>query len=153
MKLSITRNYLITVTLGLIISTSVFGQIFGKPQIIRLECIVTGQTSSDKHETKHPKSKIFVTIENRDVRVDGDTNYTFTFFELPPNIKTENLSDSQKYRFKKTERGTLKVDEDLTIDRVTGYINYKQIYYQTKWGQIERTITGECNPVKNTNKF
>ena len=152
MKLSIVKNHLIPVTLGLIISTSVFGQMFDKSQITRLECIVTSQETSDKENTKYSKSKIFVTIEKGSVGVDGDSNYTFSFFDQSKSSKTEDLSDSKKFQFNSVENDKFS-RQSLTIDRVTGYLNYSFIIPKSKSGRWEKTITGECNSVKNTNKF
>ena len=152
MKLSIVKNHLIPVTLGLIISTSVFGQMFDKSQITRLECIVTSQETSDKENTKYSKSKIFVTIEKGSVGVDGDSNYTFSFFDQSKSSKTEDLSDSKKFQFNSVENDKFS-RQSLTIDRVTGYLNHSFIIPKSKSGRWEKTITGECNSVKNTNKF
>ena len=152
MKLSIIKNVLIPASLGLIISTNVFGQRLDRTNVTRLECIVTSRETSDKENTKYPKSKIFVTIERGSVGVDGDSNYTFSFYDKSTYSKTEDLSDSKKFHFNSVENDVF-ARQSLTIDRVTGYLNYSIVIQRSKSGRWEKTITGECNSIKNLNKF
>ncbi len=127
----------------------------GTPKVIRLECIVTGGLTTDKNKTNYPKSKIFVTIEKGYIHSDGDPNYTFSFWVGESSDKkkiTKELTDSNKYEFRETEREILDVESSITIDRVTGYLSYKEVL-KTTWGRIERNVFGECKQLKNTKKF
>ena len=75
-----------------------------------------------------------------------------TFCQVPIAVAPGSNSNSKKFQFNSVENDKFS-RQSLTIDRVTGYLNYSFIIPKSKSGRWEKTITGECNSVKNTNKF